>query len=81
MITTKLKLFEENGIENISEIDLQKVTSLLAPNNYGKSNLLDAIGFGYVFMRTSAERKQMMMKNSSSISINNIVAEPRFSHK
>lgn len=47
---------------------------MLAPNNYGKSNILNAIGFGYVFMRTSAERKQMMMKDSSSISINNIVA-------
>ena len=73
---TAINKISVKGFRNIEsvEIDLQKVTSLLAPNNYGKSNLLDAIGFGYVFMRTSAERKQMMMKNSSSISINNIVA-------
>jgi len=39
---TAINKISVKGFRNIEsvEIDLQKVTSLLAPNNYGKSNLL-----------------------------------------
>ena len=67
------------GFRNIlsTTIDLQDVTCLLAPNNYGKSNLLAAIRFGFVFMTLPADKKKYMMQFVNDIPINkNIAGKP-----
>ena len=52
-----------SGFRNLgrNEITLHDVTSLVAPNNYGKSNLLDAILFGANFIRASSEKKNSQL--------------------
>ncbi len=51
------------GFKNIKkiEIELNKITSLLSINSYGKSNVLDAIIFGLNFIRAIGEQKREMM--------------------
>lgn len=54
--------FTIKGFRNIKDIDLQlgKITSLLALNNYGKSNVIKAIKFGIDFITRSYERDDMI---------------------
>ena len=51
------------GFRNIDEVNLElnDLTALIGVNNYGKSNILDAIDFGIDFItRDSTTRKDMM---------------------
>ena len=68
------------GFRNIESttIDLQNITCLLAPNNYGKSNLLYAIDFGYHFMGATADKKLFMMQFVNAIPVNKAVAGKPF---
>ena len=68
------------GFRNIdySEIKLQQLTALLAPNNYGKSNILDAIMFAYSFIHNTPEIRRQMMREYSCISINSKIAGEPF---
>lgn len=66
------------NIEKVS-INLQSQTALLATNNYGKSNLLDAVDFGCCFIRESIANKLAMMQYVPAISINNKIAGRPFS--
>ena len=52
VIRLKLEKIRIDGFKNIldSEIKLDKITSLLSTNSYGKSNLLEAIDFGFYFL-------------------------------
>lgn len=60
------------GFENLgnSTIELGDITSLVAPNNYGKSNLLSAIEFGINFIQEVSTVKNSLMKNRNLIPIN-----------
>ena len=68
------------GFRNIlsTTINLQDITCLLAPNNYGKSNVFAAIGFGHFFISAPADRKIFMMKDITSIPVNKSVAGKPF---
>ena len=68
------------GFRNVDEfsIKLNDVTSLLAPNNYGKSNALAAISFGFLFIRSFPKTKMRMMGDQSCISINKYIAGKPF---
>ena len=57
------------GFRNISSntLYLEKITALLALNSYGKSNLMDAIDFGFVFIKTSNKRKKRMMLSNENM--------------
>lgn len=72
-----------DGYCNIDKvtIDLQIQTALLATNNYGKSNLLDAIDFGCCFIRETTANKRVMMQYVPAISINNKIAGRPFPSK
>lgn len=51
------------GISNIEHlrIDIGEINALIAPNGYGKSNVLAAISFGLDFLNASAnDRRQML---------------------
>ena len=69
MILNKVKI---SGIFNLKdiEISLDDLSALIAPNNYGKSNVLHAIDFGVFFMEASLKRKLSLMRNRSLIPIN-----------
>ena len=69
------------GYTNIqkSEIVLNDLTALIAPNNYGKSNVLSAISFARNFIVGSPEIKSAMMRQRSFISINTAIADAPFS--
>ena len=60
------------GFRNIDvmSIKLEGITSLLAPNNYGKSNAMDAVLFGFQFIKNLPKNKLRMMGDQSCISIN-----------
>lgn len=75
-----LKKVTVKGFRNIKSItiDLQDITCLLAPNNYGKSNVFSAIRFGYAFMKEPADKKILMMQNVTAIPINKAVAGKPF---
>ena len=68
----KLNKIKISGIFNLKdvEITLDDLSALIAPNNYGKSNVLQAIDFGVFFMEASSKRKSSCMRNRSLIPIN-----------
>ena len=68
------------GFRNIDfvSIDFQDITSLLAPNNYGKSNAMAAITFGFQFIKNQSKTRLRMMGDQSCISINKGIAGKPF---
>lgn len=72
-----------SGFRNLgrNEITLHDVTSLVAPNNYGKSNLLDAILFGANFIKASSEKKNSQMRSRNVIPINTQLEGAPFSYE
>ncbi len=68
------------GFRNIEKfsIDLKDITSLLAPNNYGKSNAMTAIAFGFQFIKSLPKTRLGMMGDQSWISINKEIAGKPF---
>lgn len=75
-----LKKITVKGFTNIDAVvlDLQQITALLAPNNYGKSNVLSAIVFGMAFIQQLPEVRQKMMGLESCISVNKYIAGKPF---
>ena len=62
-----------DGFKNLSNVNIsfEKITALVALNNFGKSNVLAAIDFGLKFIKASIEDKANMMSNANLIPINN----------
>lgn len=60
------------GFKNVekSELSLDKFNALVALNNYGKSNVVDAIEFGFDFINAPLEKKSKFMAFRSLIPIN-----------
>ena len=77
----KLNKIKISGIFNLKdvEITLDDLSALIAPNNYGKSNVLQAIDFGVFFMEASSKRKSSCMRNRSLIPINTALEGAPFS--
>ena len=77
----KLNKIKISGIFNLKdvEISLGDLSALIAPNNYGKSNVLRAIDFGVFFMVASLKRKLSLMRNRSLIPINTALEGTPFS--
>ena len=57
---------------NIAEVNLplEPLTALVAPNNYGKSNLLVAVEFATRFLTATPQERQQMMGQRKLIPIN-----------
>lgn len=60
------------GFCNIKHIDIQLTdfNALVAPNNYGKSNVIDGIRFAFDFITTSEDERRQMMGDAAYIPIN-----------
>ncbi len=69
------------GFTNIGKVsvDLNDLTSLIAPNNYGKSNVLRAVLFAFDFIKANANEKTALMSRRVFIPINKHMADVPFS--
>lgn len=67
------------GISNIKHVNLNvgEMNALIAPNGYGKSNVLSAISFGMNFLTADEETRQQML-NSRFLPINVAMVSQNF---
>ncbi len=59
----KIQSIAVGGFRNLnkSKLELGSICAVISPNNYGKSNLLEAIDFGICFIHASREGRKRMM--------------------
>ena len=71
-VDMKIQAVLIDGFKNLSNVRIlfDKITALVALNNFGKSNVLSGIDFGLYFIKASIEEKKVMMSNSNLIPIN-----------
>lgn len=69
-----------NGFKNIKSINilLNKITSLLSINSFGKSNLLSAIDFGFDFISQNEQTRKDMMKWKKGIPLNKNIESKKY---
>ena len=67
------------GFSNIEHIrlDVGEINALIAPNGYGKSNVLSAISFGLMYLNANEETKGQMLR-SRFLPINVSIKEKKF---
>lgn len=68
----KLLSVSVSGFRNIAKttIELGGISAIVSPNNYGKSNLLRAIDFGFEFISSSSRQRDSMMRALSCMPLN-----------
>ncbi len=76
----KLLSITVSGFKNIKKTKLRTdgIISIVSPNNYGKSNLLDAIDFGIDFISSSPKDRQKMMAWTRGIPISRTLSQEDF---
>ena len=76
----KISKLTITGFCNIQDfhIRLNDFNALVAPNNYGKSNVLEGIRFALEFMTANEERRMAMMSDAAYIPINNVTSGSPF---
>lgn len=75
-----LKSITIGNFKNIAEttIELDKIIAIVSTNNYGKSNLLEAIRFGFDFIGASPRQRANMMRWSRGIPLSPQLAGKNF---
>ena len=68
----RIKSITIGGYKNIKEttIELNGITAIVSLNNYGKSNLLEAIDFGTDYLSANSKERTSMMRWTRGIPIN-----------
>lgn len=76
----KLKSITVGGFKNLEKtrLLLDGMIAIVSPNNYGKSNLLEAIDFGVDFIFSSPKDRQLMMSWVRGIPINKELENEEF---
>ena len=76
----KIKSISVGGFKNLerSTLHLDSITAIISPNNYGKSNLLEAIDFGVDFLTSPPKDRKIMMKWIRGIPINKTIENEEF---
>ena len=61
-----------NGYKNLSDVQIKfdRITALVALNNFGKSNVLSGIDFGIKFITAKTNEKEELMASSNLIPLN-----------
>lgn len=69
-----------SGFRNISKVNLNfdKVTALVGLNGYGKSNVIDAIDFGFDFIHANRGIREALMSSKKNIPILKSIAGKKF---
>jgi len=67
-----IKNIKIGGITNIAgvSVPLEALTALVAPNNYGKSNVLQGVEFAVRFLTAAPQERRQMMAQRTLIPIN-----------
>lgn len=73
----KINLSGYKNIDSVSLI-LQKIISLLSNNNYGKSNLIGGIDFGFDFINQNMTMRNRMMHLKSGFPLNKNLKSKKF---
>lgn len=68
------------GFRNVEEttFELGGIVGLVSPNNYGKTNVLDAISFAIDFIQASVRERKAMMGNVGGMPLSKQLAESEF---
>ena len=76
----KLLSVAVSGFRNVAQttIELGGISAIVSPNNYGKSNLLQAIDFGFEFMKSSSRQRESMMRSLNCMPLNPKLANDDF---
>src|ERR1700722_15293532 len=76
----QIETIKIDGFANLDSVvlDLGKFNALVALNNFGKSNVIKAITFGFDFIQKSQSTRRNMMAFRPVIPINNILATRPF---
>lgn len=76
----KINAIKVGGFANIEQVTIFDTMSsaFVAPNNYGKSNVLSAIAFGTRFMCANEVEKRRMMQDVSVKPINKVIEHNDF---
>lgn len=76
----KIKRITIGNFKNLAEtsLDLTRLIALVSPNNYGKSNLLEALHFAFDFISASAKERNNMMHWSRAIPLASALAGKDF---
>ncbi len=76
----KISKIRIDGFKNLIDttIKFTGLNALIAVNNYGKSNLLKAIGFGNDFIQATDKEKSALMSFQNSVPINKKTANRNF---
>lgn len=76
----KLLRVTVSGFRNVAHttIELGGISAIISPNNYGKSNLLQAIDFGFEFMKSSSRQRESMMRALNCMPLNPKLANDDF---
>ena len=69
MKSMQIKKIKIGGFRNITEVSIsfEAITALVGLNGYGKSNIMDAIDFGFDFLHNPNQIKSVMMSSKSRI--------------
>ena len=72
----KLKSVTVGGFKNLqrTKIEMQGIAAVVSTNNYGKSNLLEAIDFGVKFLSANERDRESMMRYVRGIPVNTVLA-------
>ena len=76
----KIKRLTVGNYKNIAltTLDCSKMIALVSPNNYGKSNLLEAIQFGLDFISDAAKVRKAKMRWRKGIPITPVLADQNY---
>jgi len=69
------------GFANIQDtkIQMESLSAVIAPNGYGKSNLLRAIDMGTQYLQADSTRRQQMLRDQQAIPVNRTMAHAPYS--
>ena len=79
----KIQRIALDGFKNLSNVNIafSKITSLVALNNFGKSNVLCGIDFGIDFMKANEEQRQSLMRSDNVMPINKASLDKDFRYE
>lgn len=77
----EIKSISIGGFANIDKVSINdaQTVALIAPNSYGKSNVLSAVAFGVKFLAATPAEKASMMGNALAMPINKATEGKPFS--
>lgn len=76
----KIKSLFLSGFRNIqnTRIEIDGITALVSPNNYGKSNILHGLAFAFEFIVAGERQRKAMLSSKSAIPLTKVLEREPF---